>query len=67
MFFLLPNVSLPDGVESFLSDGVAYYKMFANFFPPGDLFLELTLWYFTFKVGMIVAKFFFGARLPSLN
>lgn len=67
IFFLLPTVSLPEGVSNFLSNGVAYYRMFSDFFPPGGFFLELMLWYFTFKIGMIIAKFFLGARLPTLT
>lgn len=66
-FFLLPSVELPEGVENFLTNGVAYYKMFSDMFPPTDLFLSLMLWYFAFKIGMLVAKFFFGSRLPTLN
>lgn len=66
-FGLLPPVELPDGVQSFLSNGVAYYKMFSDMFPPTDLFMSLMLWYFTFKIGMLIAKFFFGSRLPTLN
>lgn len=67
MLAFLPDVEvLPWGTDEFFVNSVGYYKYVALFFPPLTLFLTLTLIFLAYKLTIILAKFFLGARLPHL-
>lgn len=64
----LPVVDqLPWGVDNYLADGVAYYKLIGETIPLLGLMLDLTTLYLAFKLLLIVLKFFLGSRLPVHN
>lgn len=68
IFAFFPTITeLPWGVDANLQAGVAGYKLFAEYFPPLTLFLTLTTIYISFKLLMIIMRFFLGHRTPHLG
>jgi len=66
VFAVFPTVTeLPWGVDSTLVDGVASYKLIMGVIPPLGLMLDLTIIYITFRLSIIVLRFFLGSRTPS--
>lgn len=66
VFQLLPTVEeLPWGTDAYLGQGVQYFKLLADFFPPFATLLTAFLLYVSFKLLMLVIKFFLGSRTPS--
>jgi len=66
LFSLFPIIEeLPWGVDSFLASGVSTFKAMSTFFPPFETLLSCALIYVSFRMGLLVIKFFLGSRVPS--
>lgn len=66
IFWLLPTVSLPVGVVSAMTNMVQYYNSFLDIFPFAVLPTQIFLWIILpFEIGLLIAKFFLGSRIPA--
>lgn len=56
---------LPWGVDAFLSGGISQFRLLTEFFPPLSTVLDVALIYLTFRISIIVLRFFLGSRTPT--
>lgn len=66
IFYPFPTITeIPWGVDSFLVNGVGYFKALMEFFPPLSTVFSAFMIYIGFRVSIIVLRFFFGSRAPT--
>jgi len=67
VFYLLPNVSLDSGVSVALHSAVSAYNGFMATFPFAQIVWTSFLWLLAFEGSILIARFFFGSRLPIVS
>jgi len=68
LFSLFPVIEeLPWGVDAFIVQGVGGYKLLATAFPPLSTVMTIFLIYISFRLGMILLRFFLGSRTPTTS
>lgn len=67
LFFApFPTISeLPWGIDTFLSNGMSYYRQLMVYLPPLSTVLSAFLIYIGFRLSIIVLRFFLGSRTPT--
>lgn len=66
LFGLFPLITeLPWGLDAVVVQGVGGYKLLATAFPPLSTVLTIFLIYISFRLGMILLRFFLGSRTPT--
>jgi len=65
VFSWLPTVEvLPLGMDSALTTSVGYFRGLMSIFPPFETLFIVAFWYLSFKLVLVVLKFFIGHRAP---
>jgi len=64
---ILPKVETIPYIDEGLVTGIGYFRVFADFFPPFYTMLTLFGAWLIIKSSLMIAKFFLGNRLPTLQ
>jgi len=64
VFFILPEVSLPNQVSSVLESMITTWNAFIITFPYAQTATTIFFWIVVFEIGLLITKFFLGSRTP---